>query len=88
MGATRSYYTLVASLPALPPRWDVDRLPISRVRLEDRLSLLEPADAAVVDRLRAWLSWDRRHVGRSDEDLVREYERLRATIRNPLARRS
>ena len=45
------YITLVASLPALPPLFAAKRVPISRVRLEQRLRALLPEDRALLDEL-------------------------------------
>ena len=39
---SNSYHMLISSLPALPPRFDVERLPITFERLQGRLRMLEP----------------------------------------------
>ena len=44
----RSYYTLVASLPALPRLEQAERLPINETRLVERLRMLHPEDAKQV----------------------------------------
>ena len=46
--AGRSYYMLIASLPALPPHFEVQRDPITRPRLDERLKMLEPEDGGQV----------------------------------------
>jgi len=46
-----SYYMLISSLPALPPRFEVDRLPITLERLQARLRMLEPEDAQTINRM-------------------------------------
>ena len=62
-GIVRSnmYYMLVSSLPALPPRLDVDRLPITLERLQARLRMLEPEDAQEISRMLdiLGLAWSR-----------------------------
>jgi hypothetical protein len=83
---SNSYYTLVASLPALPARFEVDRLPISLVRLEERLHLLEPEDAEVVAELRHFLFWDRHRRNWSDDEVVEWYDRRAGRLSNPMAR--
>lgn len=82
----RRYYTLIASLPALPKSFEADRVPITSPRLEQRLKMLSPKDAEVVGRLRAFLLWDRERLHRTDEEVIPYYEELLATIANPLAR--
>ena len=42
---------LISSLPALPPRFDVERLPITLERLQARLRMLEPEDAEEISRM-------------------------------------
>ncbi len=49
--ASREYYTLVASLPALPYFEKAQRLPINEVRLWQRMGMLEPDDHLIVQKL-------------------------------------
>ena len=85
--ASRSYYTLIASLPALPPSFEVERDPITRPRLAQRLKLLEPEDVAALDRLTDFLAWDRQPLDRTDEEMVAHYGQLLTGLRNSLVRR-
>jgi hypothetical protein len=80
------YYDLVASLPAMPRYFEVDRVPITRPRLEKRLQMLKPEDAEVVEQLQAFLLWDRQPPDRTDEDMISRYKQLMTTTRNRLAR--
>jgi len=52
-----SYTTLVASLPYLPPFEKAERSPITRLRLEQRLHILEPEDARQLALAEALVSW-------------------------------
>ena len=71
-----AYYTLIASLPHLPTHFDVERPPLSRPRLIERLKLLAEPDALVLRQLVDFLAWDRQPLTRDDEQVVAEYERL------------
>jgi hypothetical protein len=71
---SRPYITLIASLPALPPTFEVRRPPISRPRLDQRLSLLEPEDRQVADALEAHLRWSGQPIDRGPAE-VRENAR-------------
>ena len=51
------YYDLIASLPHLPHFERADRLPITRLRLEQRLALLRPAHAEQLGRARSLVGW-------------------------------
>ncbi len=82
----RSYYTLIASLPNLPPTFEVDRPPITRERLKERLRLLHEEDAAVIDQVSAFLVWDRQPLDRTDQEVVTHYQQLMNDIGNPLVR--
>ncbi len=82
--ASRAYYTLIASLPSLPPDFDVERTPITRPRLKERLDMLHPQDARVVQQVTAFLAWDRQPLDRTDEEVIDRYDRLMAEISNPL----
>lgn len=79
-----AYYTLVASLPHLPPHFDVERNPITRPRLVDRLKLLNESDATILQQLIDFLTWDRQPLDQTDEQVVREYERVTNKVRHPL----
>ena len=86
MARSNSYYTLVASLPAMPRYFEVDRVPITQPRLEKRLEMLKRQDAAVVEQLRAFLLWDRQPWDRTDEEVISHYNQLMSTTKNRLAR--
>lgn len=87
MRRRHQYYTLIASLPPLPYFERAERLPINQERLAERLRMLEPEDAEVVERTSAFLAWDRQPVTRTDRDLVADYQRLMALIdQTPLMR--
>jgi len=86
MRRSNRYYFLVASLPAMPRHFDVDRVPITQPRLEKRLEMLQPEDAEVVEKLRAFLLWDRQPPDRTDEEVISHYDRLMSTTANRLAR--
>jgi hypothetical protein len=82
----RSYYTLIASLPHLPLHFEVDRTPITRPRLAERLRLLDAADQEVIDQVSAFLVWDRQPLDRNDDEVIARYDMLMKTVSNPLVR--
>jgi hypothetical protein len=81
-----NYYHLVASLPHMPRTFEVEQVPISRIRLAQRLALLGDEDKAVVEQVQGFLRWDRQHPERTDEEVQREYDRLMNAITNKLVR--
>ncbi len=85
MVRSNSYFTLMASLPALPAHFEVERVPITQPRLAYRLRMLEPDDYGVVRELSNFLVWDRQRRDRTDEEMIAEYRRLTATLTNPMA---
>jgi hypothetical protein len=82
----RSYHTLIASLPPLPPRFDVRRDPISALRLEQRLRMLEEDDAAIIEQWRGFVQWDRQPLDRTDEEFIAKYDELMRNISNTTLR--
>jgi hypothetical protein len=80
------YHMLICSLPALPPRFDVERLPISFERLQERLRMLEPEDAEEIERMLAVLRWANQFEEPSDVAVVQRYETLMRDITNPMVR--
>jgi uncharacterized protein DUF2764 len=83
---SNSYYMLISSLPALPTRFDVDRLPITLERLQARLRMLEPEDAREIGRMLDVLSWSSQFAEARDTAVVKRYGELMQEIINPLAR--
>jgi hypothetical protein len=70
---TRRYYQLVSGLPALPHFRRAGRLPLSQLRLEQRLGLLHPADASDLNRAAELVAWGRQPVSRTTEQIARLY---------------
>src|SRR5262249_54917889 len=83
---SNSYHMLISSLPALPPRFDVERLPISFERLQGRLRMLEPEDAEELERMLAVLRWGNQFEEPSDAAVVQRYDTLMHDITHPLVR--
>jgi hypothetical protein len=83
MGRRHYYYTLIASLPWLPRFDQAERLPITRERLQERLKMLEPDDAEVVERAAAFLAWQRHPAERTDHDVIVKYHRMMEVITHP-----
>lgn len=80
--ASRSYYTLVASLPPLPPDFDVDRVPITRSQLDERLQMLAEDDLAVVNQWRDYVTWDQQALDSTDDQVAQKYQALKRSIVN------
>ena len=83
---SNSYHMLISSLPVLPPRLDVERLPITFERLQGRLRMLEPEDAEEIERLLAVLRWGNQFEEPSDVAVVQRFDALMQGITNPLVR--
>lgn len=83
---SNSYHMLISSLPPLPPRLDVGRLPISLERLQGRLRMLEPEDAQEMGRMVEILRWSRQFEESQDAAVVKRYGELMHEVTNPLIR--
>ena len=83
---SNTYYMLICSLSALPPRFDVDRLPITLERLQARLRVLEPEDAQEISRMLDILAWSRQGAEATDTAVVQRYGALMQEVTNPLVR--
>jgi hypothetical protein len=85
---SNTYYMLISSLPALPPRLDVDRLPITLERLQARLRMLEPEDAQEISRMLGILGlvWSRQFAEANDAAVVKRYGELMEEVTYPLVR--
>lgn len=83
---TERYYTLMASLPALPALFEERRPPLSRFRLEERLRLLEPEDAHELKSLGRLMMWSRLSLEITNEEVVAMAEAVTREIRSPVLR--
>ena len=81
---SKAYHMLVCSLPSLPSRLEEARRPITLERLENRLRMLEPADAAEMHRMLATLQWSRQFEEPNDAAVVKRYTELMRALKNPL----
>ncbi|EMI20769.1 V-type ATP synthase subunit A-like protein [Rhodopirellula maiorica SM1] len=74
------YYDLICSLPHLPHFEKADWLPITPLRLRQRLSRLQPKHAVQLELARPLVGWRcRRLTGYADHDLVIEHKGLTDT---------
>jgi len=80
------YYDLVASLPRLPHFEQAERLPITRLRLGERLRLLRPAHAEQLARAHRLVRWRPESLlGKTDAAQAAEYAALmQAPLERPL----
>jgi hypothetical protein len=81
------YYDLVASLPHPPHFERAEQLPITRLRLDQRLRLLVPAHAEQLVRAQSLISWlPDRVLGTADAAQANEYAALMASRLEPSLR--
>ena len=83
---SNSYYMLISSLPPLPVRFEVPRLPITLERLQGRLRMLEPEDAEEIERVMKFLEWSPQSPATADAAIVHRFDELLHTLRSPLSR--
>jgi hypothetical protein len=75
------YYDLIASLPYLPHFEQAPRLPISPLRLKQRLVRLEPEHAEQLERARSITRWrPPRLLHTTDAKMAADYSRLMDSI--------
>ncbi|MGZ8160611.1 MAG: DUF2764 family protein [Methylobacter sp.] len=81
------YITLVTSLPYLPPFEKAERSPITRLRLEQRLHILESDDAQQLANAEALVSW-RMSLAKpkTDKEMVVRYRAAMQAISHPALR--
>ncbi|WP_459556712.1 DUF2764 family protein [Lacunimicrobium album] len=82
-----SYYTLIASLPALPKSFEAERCPITWPRLQSRFKMLSDEDAETLLMLIDFLAWDRQPLERTDAQFDAHYESVMTRLKNPLLSR-
>jgi hypothetical protein len=84
MGA---YYTLVTSLPLMPHFARAERTPITRLRLEQRLHMLEPEAAEQLARVEPLFAWGPPQLmARTDREVAEQYRATLALALRPALR--
>jgi hypothetical protein len=86
MSGRDRYAMLICSLPHPGPLFRATRPPLSRLRLNEYLRLLQAPDRADYDTVSRLLDWARQGRERRDADILRDAREWVPTLRNPLAR--
>ncbi|SFX76916.1 hypothetical protein [Marinospirillum alkaliphilum] len=82
-----TYYTLVTALPHLPPLPQCKELPISRIALDRRLSMLSDADRQQLQQAeRLYHQGDVSLQSLPDQTLVRDWQQQLQQLESPLIR--
>jgi hypothetical protein len=76
----------MSSLPPLGKLFEVKQTPISRLKLESRLQLLEEKDALLLNRIASLIAWSQQAIERTDAQFVAEARRFSEEVRNPTLR--
>jgi len=77
---TDRYITLMASMPALQNPLQARELPLSRLRLDNRLRLLDDADGELLRRIERVMEWERIGMTESDADVIAELDALMRSL--------
>ncbi len=86
MARAPRYYMLMASLPPLPYLFTSAQTPISRIRLEQRLGMLEPEDQAELLEIEDLMRWDRLPLDITDVEIIASANELIPRIRSETLR--
>ena len=82
MNLDKRYYTLVAGLPGLVHFERAERLPINRVRLDQRLQDLDPVDVEDLSLAEVLLEWQHYPLAFRPEQLIDKYRKATTQISN------
>jgi hypothetical protein len=77
------YVTLMSSLPPLGQLFGSTQTPLSRLKLENRLKLLDAKDTERLNRIANLIAWSQQPKERTDSQFVADANRLLAELHNP-----
>ncbi len=86
MSAANRYAMLISSLPYHGVLFGAWQTPLSRIRLQQRLSLLEPGDAACLQVIAGLLDWSYLGRERRDEEIIAHARAVIPTLVNAFVR--
>lgn len=77
------YLTLIASLPPhVPQLFKNLQTPISRLKLDERLNMLEPEDALDLNLIEKLMHWDHMAMDTTDADMIKRGEQVMTQLSN------
>ena len=82
MSQPPKYYTLVASLPHLPPLFAANKPPVSRERLQNRIDMLLEEDRRELTTIQDLMHWDRLPLDFCDREIVEKADRVIPNLRS------
>ncbi|MEN8131309.1 MAG: DUF2764 family protein [Pseudomonadota bacterium] len=80
------YTTLMTSLPHHGRLFAAKQTPLSRIRLETRLQMLDTEDRALLREIEKLLHWWNHSIGKSDAEIAALSRQLMSTLRDELLR--
>jgi hypothetical protein len=80
------YITLMSSLPPLGKLFEATQTPISRLKLENRLKLLEAKDGKLLEQMANLIAWSEQPMARTDPQFVQEAKHFFEEVSNPTLR--
>jgi hypothetical protein len=80
------YITLMSSLPPLGKLFEATQTPISRLKLENRLKLLEAKDGKLLDQMANLIAWSEQPMARTDPQFVQEAKNFFEEVSNSTLR--
>jgi hypothetical protein len=86
MSESTRYVMLMCSLPHHGPLFGAVRPPLSRIRLNEYLTQLEPGDRADYDTVASLLDWSRHTRNRDDAQILRDARLLVPTLTSDFSR--
>jgi hypothetical protein len=86
MADSHRYAMLLSSLPYHGPLFSAKVTPLSRIRLRERFSLLEPEDRLELNSIADLLDWYRHPVQKSDEEIIKLAKKVVPELKNSFAR--
>ena len=84
--AKPAYYTLMSSLPPLEDFERSARVPITRLRLDQRLTMLDPAERKELGQVELLIAWHAQPLTRTGAEMAAQYDRLLRELKNPVLR--
>jgi hypothetical protein len=86
MSDSHRYVMLLSSLPYHGPLFSAKVTPLSRLRLRERFSLLEPEDRQEIEAIADLLDWYSHPVQKADDEIVRLAKQVVPELRYPFSR--
>lgn len=80
------YVTLMSSLPPIGKLFEAKQTPISQLKLDSRLKMLDEKDAILMRQMGSLITWSQQPMARTETQFIQEAQQFLTQVHHPILR--